>query len=73
MDSLRQLINRVDQQPDSILVMRQQTEQRLPAHQHDKAQLLMMYGVLRICRPTKRIFIFLPITTSGFQLTTRTI
>ncbi|MDP9956011.1 AraC-like DNA-binding protein [Epilithonimonas hungarica] len=44
MEILSQLINIVDQNPDSILVMRQQTEQRLPAHQHDKAQLLLVYG-----------------------------
>ncbi|MBE8714783.1 helix-turn-helix domain-containing protein [Sphingobacterium hungaricum] len=44
MGILSQLINSVDKNPDSILVMRQQTEQRLPAHQHDKAQLLLVYG-----------------------------
>ncbi|WP_313265310.1 helix-turn-helix domain-containing protein [Sphingobacterium sp.] len=44
MKILSQLINIVDQNPDSILVMRQQTEQQLPAHQHDKAQLLLVYG-----------------------------
>ncbi len=44
MKTLNQLINSVDQNPESILVMRQQTEQRLPAHQHDKAQLLLVYG-----------------------------
>lgn len=44
MEILSQLINIVDQNPESILVMRQQTEQRLPAHQHDKAQLLLVYG-----------------------------
>ncbi|WP_104382628.1 AraC family transcriptional regulator [Sphingobacterium sp. HMA12] len=44
MEVLSQLINIVDQNPESILVMRQQTEQRLPAHQHDKAQLLLVYG-----------------------------
>ncbi|WP_010249492.1 AraC family transcriptional regulator [Myroides injenensis] len=44
MEILNQLINTVDQNPDSILVMRQQTEQRLPAHQHNKAQLLLVYG-----------------------------
>lgn len=44
MEILSQLINIVDQNPESILVMRQQTEQRLPAHQHDKTQLLLVYG-----------------------------
>lgn len=44
MEILDQLVNIVDQNPDSILVVRQQTEQRLPAHQHDKAQLLLVYG-----------------------------
>ncbi|MCJ7932515.1 MAG: AraC family transcriptional regulator [Chryseobacterium sp.] len=44
MEILKQLINSVDQHPDSILVVRQQTEQRLPSHQHDKAQLLLVFG-----------------------------
>jgi len=44
MKILNELINIVDQNPDSILVMRQQTEQRLSAHQHNKAQLLLVYG-----------------------------
>jgi len=44
MEILSQLIKIVDQHPDSIVMMRQQTEQRLPAHQHDKAQLLLVYG-----------------------------
>lgn len=44
MKILSQLISAVDHNPDSILVMRQQTEQRLPSHQHDKAQLLLVYG-----------------------------
>ena len=34
---LSQLMNIVDQDPHSIIVMRQQTEQRLPDHQQDKA------------------------------------
>lgn len=44
MEILKQLISSVDQNPDSILVVRQQTEQRLPSHQHDKAQLLLVFG-----------------------------
>jgi AraC-like DNA-binding protein/quercetin dioxygenase-like cupin family protein len=44
MKSLKQLVISVDQNPDSILVVRQQTEQRLPAHQHRKAQLLLVFG-----------------------------
>lgn len=44
MKVLSELISMVDQNPDSILVMRQQMEQRLPAHQHRKAQLLLVYG-----------------------------
>lgn len=44
MKILSELISIVDQNPDSILVMRQQTEQRLPVHQHRKAQLLLVYG-----------------------------
>jgi len=44
MKILRQLIDSVDQNPDSVLVVRQQTEQQLPSHQHDKAQLLLVFG-----------------------------
>ncbi|WP_294225358.1 AraC family transcriptional regulator [uncultured Chryseobacterium sp.] len=44
MKVLSKLISIVDQNPDSILVMRQQMEQRLPVHQHRKAQLLLVYG-----------------------------
>lgn len=44
MKILSELISIVDQNPSSILVMRQQTEQRLPVHQHRKAQLLLVYG-----------------------------
>ncbi|TZF98457.1 helix-turn-helix transcriptional regulator (plasmid) [Chryseobacterium panacisoli] len=44
MSFLEELSRIVDQYDDSILVMRQQTEQRLPAHQHKKGQLLLVYG-----------------------------
>ncbi|WP_270090778.1 helix-turn-helix transcriptional regulator [Sphingobacterium sp. SYP-B4668] len=56
MDALDQLINSVDQHPDSILVMRQQTEQRLPAHQHDKAQLLLVYGGIAYLQTDEKDF-----------------
>ncbi|AZA84164.1 AraC family transcriptional regulator [Chryseobacterium lactis] len=44
MNFLQELNRIVDQYDDSILVMRQQTEQRLPAHQHKKGQLLLVFG-----------------------------
>lgn len=56
MEILSQLINVVDQNPDSILVMRQQTEQRLPAHQHDKAQLLLVYGGIAYLQTDEKDF-----------------
>lgn len=56
MEILNQLINIVDQNPDSILVMRQQTEQRLPSHQHDKAQLLLVYGGIAYLQTDERDF-----------------
>ncbi|WP_437918009.1 AraC family transcriptional regulator [Sphingobacterium sp. LRF_L2] len=56
MDILNQLINSVDGQPDSILVMRQQTEQRLPSHQHDKAQLLLVYGGIAYLQTDEKDF-----------------
>lgn len=56
MELLSQLINMVDQNPDSILMMRQQTEQRLPLHQHDKAQLLLVYGGIAYLRTEEKDF-----------------
>lgn len=56
MKTLHQLINSVDQNPDSILVMRQQMEQRLPAHEHDKAQLLLVYGGIAYLQTDEKDF-----------------
>lgn len=56
MKILNQLINTVDQNPDSVLVMRQQTEQRLPSHQHDKAQLLLVYGGIAYLQTDEKDF-----------------
>ncbi|PSL29127.1 AraC family transcriptional regulator [Chitinophaga ginsengisoli] len=56
MDILKQLINSVDQNPKSILVMRQQTEQRLPSHQHDKAQLLLVFGGIAYLQTDEKDF-----------------
>lgn len=56
MDILKQLINSVDQNPASILVMRQQTEQRLPSHQHDKAQLLLVFGGIAYLQTAEKDF-----------------
>lgn len=53
---LEQLISIVDQNPDSIMVMRQQTEQRLPAHQHHKAQLLLVYGGIAYLQTEEKDF-----------------
>ncbi len=53
---LKQLINDVDQNPDSILVLRQQTEQRLPSHQHEKAQLLLVFGGIAYLRTREKDF-----------------
>lgn len=56
MEILSHLIQIVDQNPDSILMMRQQTEQRLPAHQHDKAQLLLVYGGIAYLQTDEKDF-----------------
>ncbi len=56
MEILNQLINIIDQNPDSILVMRQQTEQRFPSHQHDKAQLLLVYGGIAYLQTNEKDF-----------------
>lgn len=56
MDILKQLINSVDQNPASILVVRQQTEQRLPSHQHNKAQLLLVFGGIAYLQTDEKDF-----------------
>jgi AraC-like DNA-binding protein len=53
---LKQLISSVDQNPDAILVMRQQTEQRLPSHQHNKAQLLLVFGGIAYLQTDEKDF-----------------
>nr|WP_068888628.1 helix-turn-helix domain-containing protein [Pedobacter panaciterrae] len=56
MEILKQLVTSVDQNPDSILVVRQQTEQRLPSHQHDKAQLLLVFGGIAYLQTDEKDF-----------------
>ncbi|WP_118976068.1 AraC family transcriptional regulator [Taibaiella koreensis] len=56
MDILKQLIKSVDRNPDAILVVRQQTEQRLPSHQHDKAQLLLVFGGIAYLQTDEKDF-----------------
>lgn len=56
MNILKQLINSVDQHPGSILVVRQQTEQRLPSHQHNKAQLLLVFGGIAYLQTDEKDF-----------------
>ncbi len=56
MKVLRQLVKIVDQNPESILVVRQQTEQRLPAHEHDKAQLLLVFGGIAYLQTSTKDF-----------------
>ncbi|MFC1226539.1 helix-turn-helix domain-containing protein [Pedobacter sp. BG31] len=56
MKILSELIRMVDQNPDSIVVMRQQTEQRLPAHQHHKTQLLLVYGGIAYLQTAEKDF-----------------
>lgn len=56
MDILEQLIDSVDHHSGSILVVRQQTEQRLPSHQHDKAQLLLVYGGIAYLQTDEKDF-----------------
>lgn len=56
MDFLTELSRNVDQYPDSILVMRQQTEQRLPAHEHEKGQLLLVFGGIAYLQTREKDF-----------------
>ncbi|UTX49322.1 AraC family transcriptional regulator [Chryseobacterium sp. MA9] len=54
MNFLEELNRIVDQYDNSILVMRQQTEQRLPAHQHKKGQLLLVLGGIAYLQTSER-------------------
>ncbi|MEY8760633.1 helix-turn-helix domain-containing protein [Chryseobacterium tongliaoense] len=56
MKLLDQLLENVDQNPESILVVRQQTEQQLPSHQHDKAQLLLVFGGIAYLQTDEKDF-----------------
>jgi len=56
MSLLKYLIESVDQNPASILVLRQQTEQRLPQHKHDKAQLLLVFGGIAYLQTKQKDF-----------------
>lgn len=56
MDFLQQLVGSVDRNPDTILVVRQQIEQRLPSHQHDKAQLLLVFGGIAYLQTAEKDF-----------------
>ncbi|SDZ81085.1 AraC family transcriptional regulator [Pedobacter hartonius] len=56
MKILEELIRTVDQNPDSILVMRKQNEQRLPAHKHDKGQLLLVLGGIAYLQTREKDF-----------------
>lgn len=46
----------IDEYPESILVLRQQTEQKLTAHQHDKGQLLLVFGGIAYLQTSERDF-----------------
>lgn len=56
MEILKQLLDSVDQNPNSILVVRQQTEQQMPPHQHDKAQLLLVFGGIAYLKTAEKDF-----------------
>ncbi|ASZ12123.1 AraC family transcriptional regulator [Chitinophaga pendula] len=56
MNNVDTLIRIVDEHPTSIVVMRQQTEQRLPSHQHDKGQLLLVFGGIAYLQTAERDF-----------------
>lgn len=44
MDDIKEWDDKIDAYGDSIMVLRQQLEQRLPPHQHKKGQLLLVFG-----------------------------
>ena len=56
MESLMKLATIVDHYPESVLVIRQQTEQRLPAHAHHKGQLLLVFGGIAYLQTREKDF-----------------
>lgn len=56
MESLTELATIVDHYPESVLVIRQQTEQQLPAHAHDKGQLLLVFGGIAYLQTAEKDF-----------------
>ncbi|WP_293943664.1 MULTISPECIES: AraC family transcriptional regulator [unclassified Sphingobacterium] len=56
MEYVSELSKTIDQYPESILVMRQQIEQKLPAHQHAKGQLLLVFGGIAYLQTLERDF-----------------
>ncbi|WP_010252040.1 AraC family transcriptional regulator [Myroides injenensis] len=44
MSSIRELNEKIDSFPTSILLLKQQLEQKLPKHKHGKGQLLLVFG-----------------------------
>lgn len=54
MEYVNELSKTIDQYPESILVMRQQIEQKLPAHQHTKGQLLLVFGGIAYLQTLER-------------------
>ena len=56
MESLMKLATIVDHYPESVLVIRQQTEQRLPAHAHHKCQLLLVFGGIAYLQTREKDF-----------------
>jgi AraC-like DNA-binding protein/quercetin dioxygenase-like cupin family protein len=51
---IEELIKIIDEYPETILVVRQQTEQKLAAHKHDKGQLLLVFGGIAYLQTSER-------------------
>lgn len=56
MNNVNTLERKVDEHPGSIVVMRQQTEQRLPSHKHNKGQLLLVFGGIAYLQTAEQDF-----------------
>jgi AraC-like DNA-binding protein/mannose-6-phosphate isomerase-like protein (cupin superfamily) len=51
---IEELIGIIDEYPETILVVKQQTEQKLAAHKHDKGQLLLVFGGIAYLQTSER-------------------
>ncbi|WP_073174338.1 helix-turn-helix domain-containing protein [Chryseobacterium vrystaatense] len=56
MNDIKELMHKVDEHEDSILFLSQQLEQALPPHEHQKGQLLLVFGGIAYLQTREKDF-----------------